>query len=241
MIGRNVEVMFRPQDVATEHARHTKVASGIAEIGYRCHRIRADGQSIEVNMSMSPVRDASGRVSGVASISRPISEVERADARVAALMHAAPDPIFGIDRRHAIVFVNSRACVAFGYERADLIGTDIRTLLPGAGDDEQPAATVLTTTGPPGFAAPVHTTARRRDGTTFPAEVSTADDSDDVDRITVAVVRDISEREVTQEKLRASEAEARAANDAKNHFLSRMSHELRTPLNAILGFGQLLE
>jgi signal transduction histidine kinase/CheY-like chemotaxis protein len=32
----------------------------------------------------------------------------------------------------------------------------------------------------------------------------------------------------------------RAANDAKNEFLSRVSHELRTPLNAILGFSELL-
>jgi signal transduction histidine kinase/ActR/RegA family two-component response regulator len=32
----------------------------------------------------------------------------------------------------------------------------------------------------------------------------------------------------------------RAADEAKNEFLSRASHELRTPLNAILGFGDLL-
>ncbi|WP_213001188.1 ATP-binding protein [Winogradskya consettensis] len=32
----------------------------------------------------------------------------------------------------------------------------------------------------------------------------------------------------------------RAADDAKNQFLSRVSHELRTPLNAILGFSELL-
>jgi signal transduction histidine kinase/ActR/RegA family two-component response regulator len=32
----------------------------------------------------------------------------------------------------------------------------------------------------------------------------------------------------------------RAANEAKNDFLSRVSHELRTPMNTILGFGELL-
>jgi signal transduction histidine kinase len=32
----------------------------------------------------------------------------------------------------------------------------------------------------------------------------------------------------------------RAANEAKNEFLSRMSHELRTPLAAIMGFSELL-
>ena len=57
---------------------------------------------------------------------------------------------------------------------------------------------------------------------------------------TVITLEDITERIVAAEALRAAEAAARAANDSKNHFLSRMSHELRTPLNAVLGFGQLL-
>jgi signal transduction histidine kinase/ActR/RegA family two-component response regulator len=43
----------------------------------------------------------------------------------------------------------------------------------------------------------------------------------------------------SQELQRANE-ELRAANAAKNEFLSRMSHELRTPLAAISGFSELL-
>ena len=57
----------------------------------------------------------------------------------------------------------------------------------------------------------------------------------------VTTSEDITEGVLAAERLADAEAEARAANEAKNEFLSRMSHELRTPLNAILGFGQLLE
>jgi PAS domain S-box-containing protein len=42
-------------------------------------------------------------------------------------------------------------------------------------------------------------------------------------------------------ELQEANVQLRAANNAKNEFLSRVSHELRTPLTAILGFGQLLE
>ena len=57
---------------------------------------------------------------------------------------------------------------------------------------------------------------------------------------TVITMEDVTARVLVREALREAEAMARAANDSKNHFLSRMSHELRTPLNAVLGFGQLL-
>jgi signal transduction histidine kinase/CheY-like chemotaxis protein len=41
-------------------------------------------------------------------------------------------------------------------------------------------------------------------------------------------------------ELQETNKQLRAANEAKNEFLSRMSHELRTPLAAISGFGELL-
>jgi PAS domain S-box-containing protein len=60
-------------------------------------------------------------------------------------------------------------------------------------------------------------------------------------RRVVTSTEDITERVNAAKAMHAAEAAARAANEAKNEFLSRMSHELRTPLNAVLGFGQLLE
>jgi signal transduction histidine kinase len=41
-------------------------------------------------------------------------------------------------------------------------------------------------------------------------------------------------------ELQQANKDLRAANAAKNEFLSRMSHELRTPLAAIMGFSELL-
>jgi PAS domain S-box-containing protein len=57
----------------------------------------------------------------------------------------------------------------------------------------------------------------------------------------VTVLRDITARRATEERLAAAKESAEAAASAKANFLSNMSHELRTPLTSIIGFAGLLE
>lgn len=56
-----------------------------------------------------------------------------------------------------------------------------------------------------------------------------------------SIGRNISERKLFENELKAAQEHAIEANQAKSTFLANMSHELRTPLNAILGFTQILE
>ncbi|MBF0582765.1 MAG: PAS domain S-box protein [Magnetococcales bacterium] len=55
----------------------------------------------------------------------------------------------------------------------------------------------------------------------------------------LAIVRDISARKQTEERLKQSEQRARDANRAKGVFLANMSHEIRTPMNIIVGMCYL--
>lgn len=56
----------------------------------------------------------------------------------------------------------------------------------------------------------------------------------------ISITRDITERRMQEEELRAAHENLKELSDAKSRFLANMSHELRTPLNAIIGFSDIL-
>jgi PAS domain S-box-containing protein len=211
MIGQNIELTIPPEALDVERARHFRAASGVAEVGYRCVRLRADGSPIEVVMSMSPVRDDTGRVIGVASISRPVSDRESTDARFASLLEAAPDAMVCVDRTGLIVLVNAQVATLFGYSRHELIGMSVEALVP---DESRPLhaqhrAGFFLHPHPRAMGADLHLEGRRRDGSTFPVEVSLAADFSDSGTLAIAAVRDVSQQRAFEASLRESEARLR--------------------------------
>nr|WP_249797023.1 MULTISPECIES: PAS domain-containing sensor histidine kinase [unclassified Bradyrhizobium] len=56
----------------------------------------------------------------------------------------------------------------------------------------------------------------------------------------VTVMRDVTDRKLSEQALDQARSAAEAADAAKTRFLATMSHELRTPLNAIIGFSEMI-
>lgn len=56
----------------------------------------------------------------------------------------------------------------------------------------------------------------------------------------VGVMRDVTDRKLSEQALDHARSAAEAADAAKTRFLATMSHELRTPLNAIIGFSEMI-
>jgi PAS domain S-box-containing protein len=216
MVGRSIERTIPRRFLDEERLRHARVARGSAETGYRCTRLHRDGHQLELVMSMSPVRAASGEVVGVASISRPVSEHERAEARYAALLEAAPDAMVGVRPDGTISVVNAQAGVMFGWTTGELIGRSLETLVSGLLQDLPDGDHNGRPRRARGRPLGLETSAsgRRRDGSTFPVEVSLAATRDaDGDLLVMAAIRDVTNLRAVQASLLESEARLRQLAD----------------------------
>ena len=162
---------------------------------------------------------------------------------VLAMLASVPDAVVAVDSDGLIAYVNDQGESLFGWSRIDLLGQSIEVLVPAQHVAQHPAlrAGYLAQPTARPMAAGAALSARRRDGSEFPAEISLSPTTAGPHGWVLAAIRDVTDARQFAHDLETARSEAVRANAAKDEFLSRMSHELRTPLNAILGFGQLLE
>lgn len=210
--GRLLDEVLVPERLRDEHrrglARYLQCGEGPVigrpiEVPAR----RRDGTEVPVELVIS-VLPSVGSDPSFGAFLRDLTVRRSADARFRGLLDAAPDAMVGIDASGQIVFVNHQTERLFGYDTTDLIGQSIDVLIspdadrPGPGDGVDGAG--VPTTPRRGAASEVE--ALRRDGSTFPAEVSLSSFKSDEGLIVTAAIRDATSR-------RADEAELREARD----------------------------
>jgi PAS domain S-box-containing protein len=170
-----------------------------------------------------------------------------APAYLAAIVGSSDDAIISKDLNGIIQSVNAAAERMFGYRADELIGRNIRILIPPERQDEEDLILGRIRRGD--RVDHFETVRVAKDGGRIEMSLSVSPVRDEsgvvvgVSKIARDITeqkRAIAERERLLEAERAARAEAERASRVKDEFLAMVSHELRTPLNAILSWTELM-
>jgi PAS domain S-box-containing protein len=98
------------------------------------------GKLIDVAISVSPICDQTGRITGASQITRDITQRKRLRDRLeslAAIVESSEDAVIGKTLEGVILTWNTGAERLYGYAAAEAIGQPMTTLLPGDRPDEE--------------------------------------------------------------------------------------------------------
>ncbi|MEV1288113.1 PAS domain S-box protein [Micromonospora sp. NPDC049679] len=224
VLGRDVLLLVPPAQHDAERQLLRRIADGERLRRTRTERVRRDGKTIKVSLTVSPIIDPRGVVVGAASMSRDLTDEELAEAKFQGLLEAAPDAIVGVEPDGRIVLANPQAERLFGYAREQLIGETVEILVPGAaqGIHDRHRDRYIADPVPRPMGAGRQLRARRRDGSEIPVEISLSALQTQDGSIVLAAVRDVTDRLEAQ-----AERERLMAQAERERLESRLQQSQR--------------
>ncbi|QJW93321.1 PAS domain S-box protein [Frigoriglobus tundricola] len=209
--------------------------SGEATTGVEMRVVRLDGRSVPVQTAATPVTGSHPPAVLVAL--SDLTERERSADLLRAVLASVNDPILTIDERGTVQSANPATERTFGYPEAELIGGSVKKLMPdqySIGSDRYNADYLRT-----GVAKVIgigrEATGRRKDGTTFPLELTVTEFRLDGERHFTGVVRDITARK----RLEAQFQQAQKM-EAIGRLAGGVAHDFNNLLTVINGYTDFM-
>ncbi len=164
-------------------------------------------------------------------------ERETSEGLLEAILDNLVDGIVTFDSDGTIQSLNRAGAYIFGYSADEMIGGNIRQLIPSLPNQSDHAELNAFLKRFNGLGDELD--GQRRDGSVFPMYFSISEVAHGHQKLYIAVVQDFTERKFMEMQVREKEhlnlelEKERELRDVKNRFISMMSHDLKTPLAAI--------
>ena len=161
-------------------------------------------------------------------------------AHLTSILETIPDAMIVIDERGIVQSFSTAAQRLFGYEPAEVIGRNIKMMMPSPYRDNHDGylARYLKTGDRRIIGIGRVVVGERKDGSTFPMELAVGEMKSGDQRYFTGFIRDLTERQKTEVRLQELQSELAHISrlTAMGEMASALAHELNQPLSAITNY-----
>jgi len=208
-LGRHISFCYPPERRTKVQAFLQKITNGEAIERFDTQRVTKNGTIIDVSLSISAIKDGTGKLVGVSGIARDVTARKRTEKLLhlrSAALDAAANGIVITDRQGVIVWVNQAFTTMTGYSKEEALGKNPRLLK--SGDQLEGYYANLWSTISAGEVWHGEIVNRRKGGTLYTEDMTitpvTQRVGDATDTHFIAIKQDITERKRSEEMLQNS-------------------------------------
>ncbi len=206
--------------------------------------LKKDGSLLDVNVSISVLKDSQGNVVGSIGIINDMTrqkaaerKIKESENKIRIILDNSAAAITLTDKQERIILWNRYTEHLLGMNKEDLYLKPVSSLYPPEEWKRIRAANIRQAGSKHHF----ETKIVRKNGNVINIDLSVNVLKDAHHKIigSVGMIYDISQQKSLQQMLLKAKIAAEEASNSKSLFLANMSHEVRTPMNTIVGMVDL--
>lgn len=233
-IGKNIRMLIPPEIIEEEDMVISKIKRGESVLHYETVRLSKEGRRVSISLTISPIKNKKGVITGASKIARDITEqidarkkIEESEANFRQLAELMPDKVSNADAQGNITYYNQHWLDFTGFNFEELKDWGWKKIiypddLPEltkrwqhsltTGDDFEMELRIINANGEPKW----H----------LSRSIAIKDNNEKVTKW-ITTTTDIHDQKMKEEQ--------------KDEFIGIASHEMKTPLTTAKAYIQLLQ
>jgi PAS domain S-box-containing protein len=246
VVGQNVKMLMPPpfrdeHDTYLASYHRTRVAR-IIGIGREVVGQRKDGTTFPMDLSVGEAREEGqsifvGIIHDLTERKRSEQAVREAVERLKVVVDTAVDGVILIDALGKILMFNPACEKLFGYSATEATGQNVRILMPPPfrGEHDTYLVNYHRTRVPKIIGIGREVVGQRKDGSTFPMDLSVGEARQDGGPVFVGIIHDLTERKRTNEQLVQAQK-----METVGQLSGGIAHDFNNLLTVIIGNAEAL-
>ncbi len=222
MIGRHITTLIPPNLYNEEQEIIARLSRGERIEHFETVRVGKDGRRIDISLTISPMRDSSGKIIGASKIARDITEQRKHEidlSRLAAIVSSSDDAIISKTLQGFVTSWNIGAERIFGYTADEMLGRHITTIIPPELHEEEERIIAQLAHGE--RIEHYETVRLSKDGRRL--DIS----------LTVSPIRDATGRVVGASKVARDVSDRKRAEETQRLLLDELNHRIKNTLATV--------